>query len=150
VEGEISPDSLGRLLGRLYTGGTFEPRMATLDQVQSSGRAEAIPDTGLRTLIAEWRLVTSDVIDAQARWLRMLESQIYPMLVSLGIPPPAASGLLPPSTHGPLTIEPAMAARLDAQLRQYAVMVEALRSDLSVAAAATEAILIELTAGQNP
>jgi hypothetical protein len=144
-DGKIPPDSLGHLLGRLYTGGTFEPRMATLDQIQSSGRAEAIPDSELRTLIAEWRLVTSDVIDAQARWLRMLENQIYPMLVSLGVSGPAESLRLPPSTHGRLNIEPVMAARLDAQLRQYAVMVEALRNDLSVAAVATEAVLSELT-----
>lgn len=94
--------------------------------------------------------MTSDVIDAQVRWLRMLENQIYPMLVSLGISHPAASLLLPPSTHGRLTIEPVMAARLDAQLRQYAVMVEALRNDLSVAAVATEAILIKLTGAPDP
>jgi len=149
-EGKISPDSLDHLLSTLYTGGTFEPRMATLDQVQSSGRASVIRDTELRTLIAEWRLATADAIDTQDRWLRMLENQIYPMLVGLGISDPALSLTLPPSSHGRLTIDPAMAARLDAQLRQYARMVDALRNDLSVAAAASDAVLMELVIAPDP
>ena len=73
------------------------------------------------------------------------------MLVSLGIFDPAASLLLPPSTHGRLTIEPVMAARLDAQLRQYAVDGRGPSQRLvSGGYEATEAILIKLTGAPDP
>jgi len=140
-------DSLTTLGRPLFSGGSFDPQSATLDQVEASGRADLISDDSLRQLIAEWRTHVEDATHQQGVLEGWQTDQVWPSLMDLGIGPGTDMEMGRELAPNWLPSDRAVAARgsaLEQRVRALSGFARITRDDLTEALDATSAVVERL------
>jgi len=149
AHGEVPLDSLAPLLWPLYHGGTFDPRSATLDQLQALNRADVLADPELRALLADWQTQTDDALAQQADFSEWRSSNFWPLLADLGISPSIATPMgegLPPAPADNRVIRVGDVPGLVPRLRIVAGYMNVTRIDLNEVLEATMVVQSRISA----